>query len=97
MHLNPADTFDFPFVPMRDGDRFELAPDLHVSVAALRTPGHTQGSTVYFVGDRIVLTGDTLFVDGVGRPDLAERARKSSRTTSIDPCTNGCSRFPTTR
>ena len=76
LHLNPADTFDFPFESMRDGDRFELAPDLHVSVAALRTPGHTQGSTVYFVGDRIVLTGDTLFVDGVGRPDLAERAEE---------------------
>ena len=47
-----------------------------MSVAALRTPGHTEGSTIYFVGDRVVLTGDTLFVDGVGRPDLAERAEE---------------------
>jgi glyoxylase-like metal-dependent hydrolase (beta-lactamase superfamily II)/rhodanese-related sulfurtransferase len=76
LHLNPADTFDFPYTPLQDGEHFELAPDLHMAIAALRTPGHTEGSTVYFVGDRIVLTGDTLFVDGVGRPDLAERAEE---------------------
>ena len=76
LHLNPADTFEFPFVALRDGDRFELSQGAHMSVAALRTPGHTEGSTVYFVSDRIILTGDTLFVDGVGRPDLAERAEE---------------------
>jgi glyoxylase-like metal-dependent hydrolase (beta-lactamase superfamily II) len=43
-------------------------------------PGHTEGSTIYRVGDRIVLTGDTLFVDGVGRPDLAERAEEYSHS-----------------
>ena len=47
-----------------------------MSVAALHTPGHTMGSTIYFVGDDAVLTGDTLFVDGVGRPDLADRAEE---------------------
>jgi glyoxylase-like metal-dependent hydrolase (beta-lactamase superfamily II) len=76
LHLNPADTFDFTFTPLHDGDRFPLGADMSMSVAALRTPGHTEGSTIYFVGDRVVLTGDTLFVDGVGRPDLAERAEE---------------------
>ena len=76
LHLNPADTFDFPFVPLHDGDRFPLGADGALSVAVSRTPGHTEGSTMYFVGDEIVLTGDTVFVDGVGRPDLAERAEE---------------------
>ncbi len=76
LHLNPADTFDFAFAPLHDGERFSLGGGLHLAVAALRTPGHTEGSTIYFVGDRVVLTGDTLFVDGVGRPDLAERAEE---------------------
>jgi glyoxylase-like metal-dependent hydrolase (beta-lactamase superfamily II)/rhodanese-related sulfurtransferase len=76
LHLNPADTFEFAFQPLQDGDRFPLGADVVLLVAALRTPGHTQGSTIYFVGDRVVLTGDTLFVDGVGRPDLAERAEE---------------------
>jgi glyoxylase-like metal-dependent hydrolase (beta-lactamase superfamily II) len=77
LHLNPADTFEFAYTPLCDGERFPLG-DITVTVAALRTPGHTQGSTIYFVGERIVLTGDTLFVDGVGRPDLAERAEEFS-------------------
>ncbi len=76
LHLNPADTFAFEYAPLADGDTFALGAGSAFSVAALRTPGHTQGSTVYFVDERIVLTGDTLFVDGVGRPDLAERAEE---------------------
>ncbi len=76
LHLNPADTFDFAFAPLHDGERFPLGAGITLTVAALRTPGHTEGSTIYFVGDRVVLTGDTLFVDGVGRPDLAERAEE---------------------
>ena len=78
LHLNPDDTFDFAFEPLGDGDRFRLGADVEFTVAALGTPGHTEGSTIYFVDDRIVLTGDTLFVDGVGRPDLAERAEEFS-------------------
>ena len=76
LHLNPADTFVFEYTPLRDGDTFPLGVGSAFAVAALRTPGHTQGSTVYFVDERAVLTGDTLFVDGVGRPDLAERAEE---------------------
>lgn len=74
LHLNPADAFQFPFEPLHDGEHFSLSGGLELSVAALHTPGHTEGSTVYFVNGRAVLTGDTLFVEGVGRPDLAERA-----------------------
>lgn len=79
LHLNPADAFHFDFTPLHDGDRFDLPGGVELSVAALHTPGHTEGSTIYFVGRRAVLTGDTLFVDGVGRPDLAERAEEFAR------------------
>jgi glyoxylase-like metal-dependent hydrolase (beta-lactamase superfamily II) len=78
LHLNPADAFAFGYTPLRDSDAFALGDGLAFSVSALRTPGHTQGSTVYFVDERAVLTGDTLFVDGVGRPGLAERAEEFS-------------------
>ena len=44
-------------------------------MVALHTPGHTRGSTVYVVSDRAALTGDTLFVESVGRPDLADQAK----------------------
>ncbi len=74
VHLNPADAFAFDFEPLRDGERFTLGERGTFEVAALATPGHTQGSTIYTIDRRAVLSGDTLFVDGVGRPDLAERA-----------------------
>ena len=79
LHLNPADAYEFDFEPLGDGDRFELGGAVLFEVTAVSTPGHTRGSTVYDVGGRAVLTGDTLFVDGVGRPDLAERAEEFAR------------------
>jgi glyoxylase-like metal-dependent hydrolase (beta-lactamase superfamily II) len=79
LHLNPADTFEFAYTPLVDGDRFTLPGGVEMAVAALHTPGHTQGSTVYLVGGQALLSGDTLFVDGVGRPDLAERAEEFAR------------------
>ena len=79
LHLNPADTFDFPFTPLADGDAFALPDGPEVDVSVLHTPGHTQGSTIYRVSGNVVLTGDTLFVEGVGRPDLAEKAEEFAR------------------
>jgi glyoxylase-like metal-dependent hydrolase (beta-lactamase superfamily II) len=40
-----------------------------VGIRLLHTPGHTQGSQCFVVGDNLV-TGDTLFIDGCGRTDL---------------------------
>lgn len=52
-----------------------------VSLAArpLKTPGHTPGSTSYLVDGRWLLSGDTLFVKGVGRPDLGGQAEAWGR------------------
>lgn len=79
LHLSPFDTFDFDFAPLGEDDRFVLGGGLEVAVAVLHTPGHTEGSIMLLVGDEAVLSGDTLFVDGVGRPDLAERAEEFAR------------------
>ncbi|MFM8310516.1 MAG: MBL fold metallo-hydrolase, partial [Ilumatobacteraceae bacterium] len=63
---------EFPSVAMADGERLVLG---EVSIVALDTPGHTPESVSYVVyekGDTPygVLTGDTLFIGDVGRPDL---------------------------
>ncbi len=76
LHLNPADPFGFPFLPLHDGDRFEFAEGVGLEVRAMHTPGHTRGSTVFLVGGRVLLSGDTLFIESVGRPDLADRAEE---------------------
>ena len=80
LHLNPADTFDFTYEPLGDEDRFELPGGASFRVQAITTPGHTRGSTIYVVADRVVLSGDTLFVDSVGRPDLADHAEEFAHT-----------------
>lgn len=66
---------EYPFVPMKDSDALEL-PGLRLEV--LETPGHTIESISILVFDlqkdaakpHAVLTGDTLFIGDVGRPDL---------------------------
>jgi glyoxylase-like metal-dependent hydrolase (beta-lactamase superfamily II) len=64
----------FPHVGVADGEEHELG---NVRVTVLHTPGHTPDSMSLLVTDQtrapepwFVLTGDTLFSGGVGRPDL---------------------------
>ena len=72
--LSPDDPFTFDFEPLSDGLAIELAPGVQLSVSAVSVPGHTEGSTMYQLGDSAIFTGDTLFLESVGRPDLAEQA-----------------------
>ncbi|HEY4381684.1 MAG TPA: MBL fold metallo-hydrolase [Acidobacteriaceae bacterium] len=66
---------EYAFVPMKDGDTLEF-PGMRLQV--LETPGHTIESISILVFDLAqdaakpyaVLTGDTLFIGDVGRPDL---------------------------
>jgi glyoxylase-like metal-dependent hydrolase (beta-lactamase superfamily II) len=57
----------FDFGPLSDGDSIQVGS---IALSALRTPGHTAESTCYLLDDRCLLTGDTLFLAAVGRPDL---------------------------
>jgi glyoxylase-like metal-dependent hydrolase (beta-lactamase superfamily II) len=70
----------FPFMPIVDGDRIQIGS---ATLAATHTPGHTDESTSFVLNDAAaVFTGDTLFTNGVGRPDLhadAEAARERAR------------------
>lgn len=58
-----------------DGHQIPLGDG--VSLAAVHAPGHTDGSMCFALksGEKTCLfTGDTLFVNGVGRPDLRDKA-----------------------
>jgi len=57
---------------LADRAEIQLGGDggVRVQVQAVKTPGHTPGSTSYLVGGRYLFSGDTLFIKSVGRPDL---------------------------
>ncbi len=57
----------FPFEPVKDGAVLQLNA---VSLQAVYTPGHTYDSTSYLLNGQSLFTGDTLFTDSIGRPDL---------------------------
>lgn len=42
-----------------------------IDVNAFYSPGHTIGSTSFVIDNQFLLTGDILFIDSIGRPDLA--------------------------
>ena len=75
IHLGARAMAEYAFVPMKDGDTLEF-PGMRLLV--LETPGHTIESISILVFDLkkdvakpyAVLTGDTLFIGDVGRPDL---------------------------
>jgi glyoxylase-like metal-dependent hydrolase (beta-lactamase superfamily II) len=54
---------------------FEIG-DAKIRVLTLPVPGHTLGSTALLVNDRYLISGDTLLPEGVGRPDLGNKARE---------------------
>lgn len=75
IHLGARGRAEYPVEPMRDGGELVFGD---VRLAFLETPGHTPESVCIAVYDRAkdaakpaaVLTGDTLFIGDVGRPDL---------------------------
>ncbi len=76
IHLGARAQAEYEFEPAPDGSSLELGPSVRIEV--LETPGHSPESISLLVYDReidpdhphAVLTGDTLFVGDVGRPDL---------------------------
>ena len=79
--LPPQRRVTFSFNPIDDGASISIGD---ATLTALRTPGHTDESTAYQLGNLVVFTGDTLFVNGVGRPDLhADPEQAKRRAASL--------------
>src|SRR6266853_4386073 len=75
IHLGARARAEYAFVPMADGESLACG---RVRLTVLETPGHTVESISILIFDldrdpvhpHAILTGDTLFVGDVGRPDL---------------------------
>ncbi len=81
IYVHEASGAEYAHKPLREGDEIELG---NIRLRVLHTPGHTPESITLLVSDTtraeepwLALTGDTLFVGDIGRPDLvgAEAAR----------------------
>ncbi len=77
LHEMAHEVVRFPFEQLTDGQELDIG---NVRVQVVHTPGHTPESVCLLVKDLrrgdapwFVVTGDTLFVGAVGRPDLAGR------------------------
>lgn len=80
LHDSAAANARIPFVPLHDGQVLDIG---NTQAHVLHTPGHTADSICMLVTDLrrgeapwFLITGDTLFVGSVGRPDLAGRERE---------------------
>ena len=69
----------FSYEPIHDGVALRFGSAVLTPLLFLSAPGHTPGSTALRAGDGLLLTGDTLFVESVGRPDLAGKAAEWGR------------------
>lgn len=80
LHVSNRDQVAFGFMALHDNEQLDVG---NVKVRVLHTPGHTVDSLCLLVSDLrrsaspwFVVTGDTLFVGAVGRPDLAGREQE---------------------
>jgi glyoxylase-like metal-dependent hydrolase (beta-lactamase superfamily II) len=66
---------DISYKALEDHEQISFG-SVNVKVLAVPTPGHTPGSVSFLVNDKYLLSGDTIFVGGLGRPDLGGKARE---------------------
>ncbi|WP_439743253.1 MBL fold metallo-hydrolase [Bacillus pseudomycoides] len=73
--LPPKDAGEvvFSYEPLVEGTVIQVG-ETKIAIETIYSPGHTIGSTSFIVDDVYLLSGDILFVDSIGRPDLAGKA-----------------------
>ncbi len=73
--IHPGAEPEFPFDPLEDGQVVEAGA---VRIRVIHTPGHRPEHCALLADERVLLTGDSLFVGDAARPDLAVEAREGA-------------------
>jgi glyoxylase-like metal-dependent hydrolase (beta-lactamase superfamily II) len=73
LHLSKHEGYDFDADFVGEADEFSFGKS---NLRVIHTPGHTPGSLSYVVDEKYVFTGDILFVESIGRPDLRDNAKE---------------------
>ena len=89
----------FLYSPVGDGEVVTFTGG-GPEVKAIQTPGHTPGSTSYLVDGKFLISGDTVFIVSIGRPDLGGMVEEWSKmlfqtmTRKIIPLDDGITVLP---
>ena len=67
----------FQYSEVNDDEKYSIGscgPEIRV----IHSPGHTPGSSSYIIDDKYFISGDTIFIQSVGRPDIGGKAEEWS-------------------
>ncbi|MCV0401820.1 MAG: MBL fold metallo-hydrolase [Nitrosopumilus sp.] len=73
LYLSKYEGYDYDANFVGDADEISFGKS---KLRVIHTPGHTPGSLSYVIDEKYVFTGDILFVESIGRPDLRDNAEE---------------------
>jgi glyoxylase-like metal-dependent hydrolase (beta-lactamase superfamily II) len=73
LYLSKYEGYDYDANFVGDNDAVSFGK---TTLQVIHTPGHTPGSLSFVVDEKYVFTGDILFVESIGRPDLRDKAEE---------------------
>jgi len=71
LYLSKYEGYDVDANFVGDSDQISFGK---TKIRVIHTPGHTPGSLSYVIDENYIFTGDILFVESIGRPDLRDQA-----------------------
>jgi glyoxylase-like metal-dependent hydrolase (beta-lactamase superfamily II)/rhodanese-related sulfurtransferase len=80
LYLPAQNKIQFSFNPIDGNTVFKIGI---LSLRSISTPGHTLESFSYYISKLVVFTGDTLFTNGVGRPDLKSTVEETGAKAKL--------------
>lgn len=80
LHLPVPNKVQFEYTPIDTNTKFSIGS---IVLQSMPTPGHTLDSFSFYIDNSILFTGDTLFTNGVGRPDLKASEEESREKATL--------------
>lgn len=90
LFLSGLEDYKIESEKLGDGDSVQFGSK---QLKTIHTPGHTAGSLSFVIDNKYIFSGDTLFVEGIGRPDLRDKAEEFARHL-YDTLHNKLLKFP---